>query len=163
MSFVRSKDRVSKKSNDLGSQDKCTRCGRSHTRERCLASNVVCFRCNKRGHFKSQCQTHMPITHPDGGENISTAFRDTLGKEETNAGHVTIQLCRCKVTFKIGTGAEVSAISEQVLRKIPGCRLLAPAKILRGPACEALDVVGQFKGVLSHILCIKEFYIYIPY
>ena len=88
----------------------------------------------------------MPITHPHGGENISTAFLDTLGKEGPNAWHVTIQLCRCKVTFQIDTGAEVLAISEQVLRKIPGCRLLAPSKILRGPACEVLDVVGQFKG-----------------
>ena len=155
MSFVRSKDRVPKRSNDLWSQYKCTRCGRSHARERCPASNVVCSRCNKRGHFISQCQTRMPISHPDGGVNISTAFLDTLGKEGPNAWHVTIQLCRCKVTF-IDTGAEVSAISEQVLRKIPGCRLLAPSKILRGQACEALDVVGQFKVVFSHKGCSVE-------
>ena len=156
MSFVRAKDRVPKRSNDLGSQDKCTRCSGSHSRERCPASNVVCFRCNKRGHFNSQCQTRMPITHPDGGVNISTAFLDALGKEGPNEWHVTIQLCRCNVTFEIETGAEVSAISEQVLRKIPGCRLLASSKILQGPACEALDVVGQFKGVLSHKGCLVE-------
>ena len=156
MSFVRAKDRVPKRSNDLGSQDKCTRCSGSHSRERCPASNVVCFRCNKRGHFNSQCQTRMPITHPDGGVNISTAFLDALGKEGPNAWHVTIQLCRCNVTFEIETGAEVSAISEQVLRKIPGCRLLASSKILQGPACEALDVVGQFKAVHSHKGCLVE-------
>ena len=50
MSFVRAKERFPRRNSDLGSRDKCTRCGKVHTKERCPASNVVC---NKRGHFKS--------------------------------------------------------------------------------------------------------------
>ena len=61
-----------------------------------------------------------------------------------------------KVIFKIDTGAEVSAISEQVFRKVQGYRLIATSKILRGPASEPLEVVGLLKGVLSHKRCSVE-------
>lgn len=37
----------------------CTRCGRSsyHEFQQCPARNVLCHRCNRRGHFQAHCKT----------------------------------------------------------------------------------------------------------
>ena len=38
---------------------KCFRCERfpPHAFHQCLAKNIICHRCGKRGHFQSHCQT----------------------------------------------------------------------------------------------------------
>ena len=41
----------------------CFRCGRSppHDRQHCLAKDVVCHKCSKRGHFKAMCKSYKKI------------------------------------------------------------------------------------------------------
>ena len=54
------------------------------------------------------------------------------------------------VQYKLDTGAEVSAISDTTFRSFKVDRLIKPSKSLYGPACSALEVIGQFEGRLSH-------------
>ena len=52
--------------------------------------------------------------------------------------------------FKIDTGADVTAISEEDYKNMQGRRKLTkPSKILRGPSNQPLPVVGEFVGFLT--------------
>ena len=53
-----------------------------------------------------------------------------------------------KVRFKLDTGAEVKAISQEIHRLLGNPELLRPTKILRGPSHQPHEVLGQFKGEL---------------
>ena len=62
----------------------------------------------------------------------------------------TILLEQTKVYFKMDTGAEVTAVSEQVYKSIPSHPNLQPAnRALLGPAHQKLNVLGQFQGTLT--------------
>ena len=53
--------------------------------------------------------------------------------------------------FKLDTGAEVTAISNEAYQThFKKYHLQAPSKRLFGPAYTALKVIGQFLGNLSH-------------
>ena len=53
------------------------------------------------------------------------------------------------VTFKIDTGAEVSAINETAFNKLQDVQLKKPTRSLHGPAMSPLTVLGQFIGNLT--------------
>ena len=48
--------------------------------------------------------------------------------------------------FKIDTGAEVTAISDQAFKTLENVTWQKPARILFGPTQYALKVLGQFNG-----------------
>ena len=54
--------------------------------------------------------------------------------------------------FKIDTGADVTAISEEGYKRIKGKggKLVKPSKLLRGPSNQPLPVVGEFIGSLAY-------------
>ena len=54
------------------------------------------------------------------------------------------------VTFKIDTGAEVSAISETTLKQLQPVQLKKPSRNLYGPAMSRLEVMGQFTANLTY-------------
>ena len=49
----------------------------------------------------------------------------------------------------LDTGAEVTAISEESLGKLKNISLRKPAKLLYGPTCNVLEVIGQFVATLK--------------
>ena len=51
--------------------------------------------------------------------------------------------------FKLDTGAEVTAISEEVYQMLPRVKLLKASKVLYGPTQQRLKVLGQFTAQLS--------------
>ena len=62
-----------------------------------------------------------------------------------------ITVCGQPLLFKIDTGADVTAISEEDYRKIKGKGKLAkPSKIPRGPSNQPLLVAGEFIGYLAY-------------
>ena len=73
----------------------------------------------------------------------------------------TVTLNQTQVSFKLDTGAEVTAISEDTYRKLQNVTLQKPNKVLRGPANLQLSVIGKFTGTLSHktTLCEQEIYV----
>lgn len=130
---------------------RCRRCGKpSHPRDKCPAKDAVCHRCHKKGHYGSRCLTkHVSEIEPDDSQNkLDTAFLDTVTTKTDSAWFATIEINGRKLNFKLDTGAEVTAISEQEYKKLDQPPL-SPAKCaLYGPSRQPLQTAGQFTGKL---------------
>ena len=53
------------------------------------------------------------------------------------------------VEFKLDTGAEVTAVSEETYKRVYGKRLQRSMRVLHGPSYQSLQVLGQFRGRLT--------------
>ena len=130
--------------------NQCQRCGNNHTRsEQCPARNATCFQCHRKGHFGSQCFSKTVATTTED-TSLDTAFLGHLGSPWESSWTATIQLDDHLVLFKMDTGAEVTAISEREFQSLQLKQLEKPNKLLLGLTCQALNVIGQFRGTLSH-------------
>ena len=128
----------------------CTRCGKEpHPREKCLAKDAVCHRCNKKGHYSSQCFAKR-VSEISSENVLDTAFLDTVSAKQASAWFTTIKLNEQETSFKLDTGAEVTAISEQTYKSLKEPQLLDPEKVLYGPSRQPLKTLGQFWGSLSY-------------
>ena len=127
----------------------CTRCGRTaHNKgERCPATHVACFKCGKKGHYGTQCFSKRG-TASANQVSMDSAFLDTVGSREKSVWTATVSVQDKKVIFKLDTGAEVTAISEDTFKKLPRVALRHPAKKLFGPTHQALHVIGEFSARL---------------
>eukprot|EP00731_Ephydatia_muelleri_P004849 Em0002g1025a len=142
--------------NSLGPAKKgkaCTRCGReAHPIEKCPAKTVTCYRCQKKGHFSAHCRTGTAAavhsTQPRAESN--TAFLGPLASSNESCWTTEIEMCNTPVTFKVDTGAEVTAISKETFKCLQNLPLQKPIKILSGPTGEHLAVKGQFTATLSY-------------
>ena len=63
---------------------------------------------------------------------------------------VELELNGVPVKFKIDTGADVTAVSEEIFNKLHGVTLRKSNKSLVGPAKHKLMVCGQFSGTLTY-------------
>ena len=126
----------------------CGRCGRgSHTRDKCPSKDATCHRCEKKGHFSSQCFTKKVA---DIKSEMEAAFLRTVTDKQASAWYITVQLNQRRTQFKLYTGAEVTAISKKAyknLRKVP---LTKPERVLYGPLRQPLNTVGEFWGTIAH-------------
>ena len=142
--------------------NKCSRCGKTpwHNRQQCPAKDVQYHKCQRTGHYYSAyCYA----------KQISVVTEDTentfLGAIESSTNDKqwlsTIKLNKTKVTFKLDTGAEATAISAETYQKLGTVALHKPTKILCGPANSHLSVIGQFTGSLTHkqIKCQQEIFV----
>ena len=138
----------------------CGRCGRGcHGRDKCPAKDATCHKCQKKGHFSSQCFSkrtatqHSVEVNPSDSTHSSeetTTFLDVVQTGSDTVWNATIQLNQQHVTFKLDTGAEVTAISHTIYKeKLPYIKLQPSSKSLVGPARQKLEVLGQFSGTLS--------------
>ena len=131
-----------------GSKGKCTNCGNnSHPREQCPARNATCFACQKVGHFSAHCrsrQSKMDLVTEE--THLDSAFLGPLGQTSWT---VDIAVNGVFLTFKVDTGAEVTAISEQAYRTLGTiCKLEKTSKTLFGPTKVSLHVMGQMQATL---------------
>ena len=136
----------------------CGRCGKGHHgKDKCPAREATCFKCQKKGHFSSHCfskrtATQLSVdtdsTHTTHS-NEETTFVDVVQTENHTVWNATIQLNQQSVTFKLNTGAEVTAISHTVFERLSNVDLQQSIRSLVGPAKQKLDVLGQFSGILS--------------
>ena len=139
----------------------CGWCGReSHPFQHSPARDATCFKCNRKGHFGTHCRSQTVAevaeemqSHPNNAveeeEFLDTAYLNTVS-EGSNATWTTEVLIQTQpVTFKVDTGAEVTAVSEDTwksLRGTPSCR--SPL-ILCGPDHKPLQVRGTASVTLS--------------
>ena len=136
-----------------GSQP-CTRCGKAKhpIPEKCPAKSATCHKCNRKGHYASQClsKTVAASAHEVEADSEEEVFLGTVTSDKETAWTVNIQLQGKEVLFKLDTGAEVTVISEEVYHTLKRAKLEKPSKVLYGPAQQCLEVVGQFAGSLKH-------------
>jgi len=127
----------------------CKRCGKDHfPGDKCAAKGATCFKCNRKGQFSSQCLSKTVAATSDQ-LNLDTAFLGVLDSGNTSSWTVKLQLQGTETQFKMDTGAEVMAISEQTFNNLRGVTLTKPSKILHGPTGRTLKVLGQFSGTIS--------------
>ena len=149
----------------------CRRCGQpSHPHQVCPAIYATCFRCNRKGHYSSQClsKTIGELTTPSCNQdsntfddepysdtvylNADTIYLDTVGDGNTNQWNVTVLVGKNPVLFKVDTGAEVTELSEDTFRTFsnPAPQLKKSLHTLRGANRSPLDVVGESQMTLSY-------------
>ena len=144
------------------SYKQCMRCGKpTHPRDKCPARDAICHRCNRKGHYSSQClsKTVFAASQEDmafqqdsiiSEEPVANHYLDAIGTSQESSWSVKLHVDSQEVTFKIDTGAEVTAISEKVYQDLQRPTLQKSSKFLHGPGQHPLPVVGQFHATLHH-------------
>ena len=142
-----------KRGGTRGSQP-CMRCGKTRhpTPDKCPALSATCRKCNRKGHYASQClsKTVAASTQEVEAGPLEEAFLGTVTSSTDQAWSVNVRLQGKEILFKMDTGAEVTVISEKVYDTLEKTRLGKPSKVLYGPARQPLEVLGQFSGNLVH-------------
>ena len=77
-------------------------------------------------------------------------FIGAVTSDEEISWTVDIRVRQKTVTFKMDTGAEVTAISSETYEMLGRPKLTKPSKALYGPAHQALDAMGQFTVWLKY-------------
>ena len=129
---------------------KCTRCGRNRHQagETCPAAGVTCHKCNKEGHFGAHCFSYREVASISTEGELQSAFLGALSTKslvtiEKSSWSVDIHIQDRTVPFKIDTGAEVTAITQETWHRLGEPPLAKPTTALYGPAHQTLDVLGQ--------------------
>ena len=98
----------------------CRQCGQgSHARQSCPARDVTCFRCNRRGHFSTQCLSTTIAEHPRGlsevivEEPLDDRYLDTVNSTESNTWNIPIQIEGKPITFEVDTGQRSQQCTHQ--------------------------------------------------
>ena len=94
------------------------------------------------------------VAHQDDVETSSmdSAFLGVVeARQGSTAWKAKLFLLGSNTEFKLDTGAEVTAISNQTFQKLSGKPPLSkPRKRLFGPGQSALNVLGEFQGELLY-------------
>ena len=127
----------------------CKRCGKrpQHPREQCPAKDAECYRCKGKGHYGAQCLTKQKQVAEV--EEVDGAFLGELGSDQ-RAWLTTVNLNGHKTLFKLDTGAEVTAISEDTYQILKRPKMSTSHKKLYGPSQQSLNCIGQFSGKFSY-------------
>lgn len=127
----------------------CQRCGRGqHARDKCPAKDATCHSCQKKGHYSSQCFSKS-VSQVESYDDLDEAYLDTVSGSETSAWLTNIQVNKENISFKMDTGAAVTAISLDTHKQLKEPQLTAANKALYGPSRKKLTVKGMFKATIS--------------
>ena len=132
----------------------CGRCGKgAHPKEKCPAKDAIRYKCRKKGHYGAQCLSKNveELTNGSGQSNnsIDYAFLDTVSSTKNSVWLKTVQVNGRDITFKLDTGAEVSAISTEAYEILLKPPLTPPGKQLFRPSRQPLDTTGEFQAEIS--------------
>ena len=128
----------------------CSRCGKQHhPKAKCPAKEAVCRRCQRKGHYSAYCFTKLEEISVPEESSLDSAFLNTV-EDDTNTSWIAqIKLNGQDTMFKLDTGAEVSAVTQDTYQSL-GMQLTTPQKVLYGPSQTPLKVIGQFQGRLEY-------------
>ena len=124
---VRYKHKFAKKRGDQPPviHKKCTHCGKvQHPQDEYPAKDATCSKCRKRGHYSNMCLSKKSIADSAQGTDPTTVsdsddnFLGAVGSKQKTQWLTEVNMNDVMVTFKIDTGAEVSAISETTLKRL---------------------------------------------
>jgi len=125
----------------------CIRCGKNRhpTPVRCPVLKGICHKCNRKGHYSSQYLSKTVAT----AEEIETGLEEAAVTTIRGTPWISTRTLEGKsLIFKLDTGAKVSAISEKAFHILTGMKLQKPSIVVYRPACQPLEVLGQFTGKL---------------
>ena len=95
--------------------------------------------------------SEIATTESDAEGSIwDTAFLDTVSNSGEKSWLISIKVNNIDVKFKLDTGAEVTAISEETFQLLNNCTLGHPEKNLYGPSRQPLEGLGKFEGKLAY-------------
>ena len=131
-----------------------TRCGQSpkHDKRSCPAKDSICHRCHKKGHFKAVCRSQREVREVLVSDDSQDEFLGVIHSETDSLSSTEapwtarLELNGRNIEFKIDTGADVTAISEQEYISKQDGSLRQTNQVLSGPSQQKLDVCGQFSG-----------------
>ena len=84
-------------------------------------------------------------------QDLDILFFDTLKKNDGTCWKVAIQLEWKRITFKVDTGAEATAISEDTFKNLSRITLTRSQKSLRGLSGQPLPCIRTVPGeTISH-------------
>ena len=138
----------------LKAKKHCTRCGgEPHPWKSCPAKEATCYSCHRKGHYSSECltktkkvfsvQTAEPTVQAAELPALDEAFYTVVADSE-NSWTAKVQVGSQYLTFKLDTGAEVKAITEDAYSSLQGVPLQKHSKILYGPGHKPLTVLREF-------------------
>ena len=134
----------------------CRRCGKgSHPWQSCPARDMVCFRCNRRGHYSSQCLSNTVAEVAKNLSELATQsdnpqpdtfdrYLNTVESTRAETWIITVEINGQPVSVKVDTGAEVTALSDLAWNSLDIITPLEKAEIaLFGPDQRRLNVLGK--------------------
>ena len=112
----------------------------------------MCHTCLKKGHCSSQCFSksvaNVSISSED--EN-NTAYLNTVTLQSgSKSWSCNVVINGQKLPFKLDTGAEVTVVSESVVKSVDADKLKQPSKRLCVPDRKPLSVLGELSLSLSY-------------
>ena len=130
---------------------KCIRCGKNpHPRDACPAKDATCRKCQKKSHFASMCLTKAIRNVEQDSSALESFYLDTIqNTQDTNFWTTDVKVNNVTVTFKVDTGAEVTAISEETLKTLGSSLVTKPNKKLCGPNGQPLSLIGSLTVTMS--------------
>lgn len=130
--------------------EKCKRCGKmpQHPWKQCPAKEAECRKCKKKGHNAVVCRSSQRVEAiRDSDTESEIAFMGTVNTEGTEEEWIKeISLNGDKVTFKLDSGASVTAIPSSMYSRARDGRLMTPPKKIKGPDNCPLQVWGIMKA-----------------
>lgn len=141
----------------------CYRCGQTnHKASECRFKETTCHNCGKKGHINTVCrskkqpqrgkrqfQRHKGTTKwvatNDSGEDTEETDVEvySVGKRSNHPILVEVRINGQELTMEVDTGAAVSIISEQRLKKVlPDAEIKATNVKLRTYTSERIPLVG---------------------
>ena len=130
------------------SPKRCTCCGKElHMCSKCPAKDAVCHKFQKKGHYGSLCRSKT-VDESTLDSEFLDAVTTPAGEKAWFAEILVGSHRSRKVTFKLDTGAEVTAVSQETY--ISGTARCTPVRTLCGPAMKPLQCVGKCNIHLQH-------------
>ena len=154
--------RRSKRPRDAKQQTRgkpCGRCGKGHAKqEKCPAKDAVCHKCQRIGHFSAQCFSKTVAGTGNVGQLSGEilpdegAYLDEVGAEKNTDAMwcAAVKIAGRSCEFKLDTGAEVTAVTEELHTLLGKPALQRASKVLYGPGQQPLKVLGQFEESISY-------------
>ena len=144
----------------------CYRCGGSHNSSDCRFRDAVCHYCKKRGHIVRVCRSRRR----DGGKKVQALSIEDDANEDSDSGltvkaigaenskrlsgqpiTVTVFVNEREVAMELDTGAAVSIMSEQTLRRVfPEAPLKQTAVLLKTYTGEPVKVLGELTAAVRY-------------
>ena len=133
------------------SGNKCKWCGHSpRARRDCLAKDAICRFCNVKGHYQSECLRRKQTLHTlDSAGPCDDVFMGSVHADTIDDPIMTaINVGKARISFKIDTGADVTAISSSDFNRT-GLTLSKSQKGLYGAGGSSLNVIGMCEALFE--------------